>query len=152
MKPPQVDFVSSTHMKKHINIFGKVIKPNTNTIIDKRKQVRIEPRIMRLLMLLYASRGKVVDKNTLINEIWKGTVVTEDSLTKAISKLRQVLDNGQGASVIETIHGVGYLLRKPTLSFQLKQHKTTLVLTSIIVFLVYFMIGSGLVQWAVGRY
>ena len=133
--------------QKHVKIFGKLIESNTNSIHYKGKRLKTEPRIMKLLMLLHASRGKVVKKNELLQAVWKDTVVTDDSLTKAISKLRGVLDNETGPSAIETINGIGYMLRKPTIWFQLRSHGTTIVLTGLVIFLIYVLMGSGLVEW-----
>ncbi len=61
-----------------------------------------------LVALLHRS-GQVVGKDALLHAGWPGRVVSENSLTKAISRLRHVLDDAEGELVC-TAHGYGYRL------------------------------------------
>lgn len=118
-----------------------------NTIHSKGKATRIQPRLILLLKILYQERGKVVRKEVLMKSVWPDTIVTEDSLTKAISKLRSLLDSELKTSSIQTVSGVGYSLRKPRLVQYLKQQRITIALSSVIILLLYVLLGSGIVQW-----
>ena len=138
--------------KKRVRIFGKTIDLEGHTV-QYHKQVRaLQPLLVRLFQTLYENRGQVVSKNELIKRLWPDTIVTGDSLTKAISKLRKVLDYGLSRSVIQTVNGNGYRLRKPSIIFQIKHNLLLISLSATVLFLLYLLLFSGLVQWAIETY
>jgi DNA-binding winged helix-turn-helix (wHTH) protein/tetratricopeptide (TPR) repeat protein len=53
--------------------------------------VKLEPRTMRLLVALAEHAGQVRSTQDLIDEVWRGVVVTDQSLYQAIGELRSVL-------------------------------------------------------------
>jgi TolB-like protein/DNA-binding winged helix-turn-helix (wHTH) protein/tetratricopeptide (TPR) repeat protein len=62
-----------------------------------------------VLLALLGHAGLVVGKDELLHAGWPGRVVSENSLTKAISRLRHVLDDADG-ELLCTSHGYGYRL------------------------------------------
>lgn len=62
-----------------------------------------------LLLLLVEQAGQIVAKDELLNAGWPGRVVAENSLAKAIGKLRQTLGDDH-AELIRSVHGYGYRL------------------------------------------
>lgn len=71
----------------------------------------LEPRLMRLLCLLCAVPGRVLRRESLIEELWPRVVVNENSLTRAVSELRRRLEtDSTDASLIDTIPKTGYRL------------------------------------------
>ena len=62
-----------------------------------------------VLLALLRRSGVVVGKDALLHAGWPGRVVSENSLTKAISRLRQLLDDADG-ELLCTSHGYGYRL------------------------------------------
>lgn len=70
--------------------------------------VDIDRPSVAILALLLADAGKDVDKDRLLEAGWPGRVVHENSLAKAISRLRQAL--GDDGRALETVHGYGYRL------------------------------------------
>jgi Tol biopolymer transport system component/DNA-binding winged helix-turn-helix (wHTH) protein len=71
---------------------------------------RIEGRSMAVLVFLARHAGDVARREELMAEVWRGRIVTDDSLTRAIAQLRQALGD---AAAIETIPKVGYRLKWP---------------------------------------
>ncbi len=59
-----------------------------------------------ILSALLSQAGAAVDKDTLLEAGWPGRVVHENSLAKAIGRLRQAL--GDDGAALETAHGYGY--------------------------------------------
>ncbi len=90
------------------------VLPALNRLEDQRsaKQISIEPRLMHLLCFLAANKGRVVDRDTLVEQLWPRVVVNENSLTRAVSELRKHLRNETATerTVIETIPKKGYRL------------------------------------------
>jgi TolB-like protein/DNA-binding winged helix-turn-helix (wHTH) protein/Tfp pilus assembly protein PilF len=62
-----------------------------------------------VLRCLLAESGRVVSKDRLLQVGWPGRVVSENSLTKAIGRLRQALEDSEG-TLLCTVHGYGYRL------------------------------------------
>ncbi len=73
--------------------------------------VTLEPKVLRVLLLLARRPGEVVTKEELFRDVWEGAFVTEDVLTRAIGELRRVFgDSSAAPHVIETIRKSGYRL------------------------------------------
>ncbi len=77
---------------------------------------RVEAKVMQLLLVLAREPGRVVSRQDLEREVWPGLVVTDDSVTNAVGKLRKALnDSPRKPWVIETIAKSGYRLKvQPT--------------------------------------
>ena len=72
---------------------------------------KLEPRLMRLLCCLAVDPGRTLRRDELIAELWPRVIVTENSLTRAVSELRKHLGAAGGGSVkIETVPKKGYRL------------------------------------------
>jgi DNA-binding winged helix-turn-helix (wHTH) protein len=75
------------------------------------EEVLLPPRVVAVLESLLKRPGKIVPKEDLLASAWEGAFVGEDSLTQAISQLRQVLrDDPQRPTYIQTIPRRGYRL------------------------------------------
>ncbi|WP_125077406.1 tetratricopeptide repeat protein [Pseudoxanthomonas sp. SGT-18] len=66
---------------------------------------------LQVLRHLLRHAGEVVTKDELLEAGWPGRVVAENSLAKAVSRLRAALD---GAAEVRAVHGYGYRLACPT--------------------------------------
>ncbi|MGZ6017324.1 MAG: winged helix-turn-helix domain-containing protein [Phenylobacterium sp.] len=79
--------------------------------------VTLEPRVIQVLVALADRSGQVVSRDELIERCWKGQVVGDNAIQRAISQLRRLAaDVGEPGFEIETIARVGYRLTAPTLS------------------------------------
>lgn len=83
--------------------------------IDARRLVRggcdvhLSPKAFELLRVLVESRPRVLSKTDLLERVWPGVFVSDASLAKVVSKVREAIgDSGDAAPVIRTVHGVGY--------------------------------------------
>ena len=61
-----------------------------------------------VLLALLRHAGEVVTKDELLEAGWPGRVVSENSLAKAVSRLRHAL--GPDGEAIRAVHGYGYRL------------------------------------------
>ncbi len=91
------------------------IDPQQNTLINSSSTNKIEKRLIRVLVVLANNTETVVTKEQLLQQVWQGKVVSDETISVAISKLRKALGcNAKQPSYIETISGVGFrLLVKP---------------------------------------
>jgi DNA-binding winged helix-turn-helix (wHTH) protein/Tol biopolymer transport system component len=88
-----------------------LVEPTLNSLSRPDSTVRLEPKVMQVLVCLAEHPGKLTSKDRLLRSVWPGTFVTEDVLTRAISELRHVLgDDPKQPRFIETIPKGGYRL------------------------------------------
>lgn len=89
------------------------VDPAANELERAGESVRVEPKVMQVLLVL-AERGGVVSREELLSTVWPGVVVGEEALTQAIIKLRRALgDDSRSPSYIQTISKRGYRLIAP---------------------------------------
>lgn len=85
------------------------VAPSRNLLLRGSDQVRLEPRVMDVLVHLADSAGQVVSKQDLMARVWDGRYVTDDVLTVTIYALRKALgDSARRPRYIETVSRRGY--------------------------------------------
>jgi len=82
-----------------------------NQVVNGCVTRHLEPKIMDVLCYLCRHAGQVVTKDRLLNGVWPDTFVSDESLIRAVSKIRQVLsDSACSPRYLETIPKRGYRL------------------------------------------
>jgi DNA-binding winged helix-turn-helix (wHTH) protein len=98
-------------LRPDIRLGPMLVSPARRLIEGPGGYVHVEPLIMQVFLLLLDGAGKVVTRNELFDRCWGGVYVGDDSLNRAIAKVRRV--GGQvapGVFEIETIPRTGYRL------------------------------------------
>ena len=91
-----------------------LVDPANNRIQQDGIINKVEPRAMEVLICLAQKPGQVVSREDLEETVWADRVVTQDSLSTAINKLRKALDDdSRNPSYIETVSKRGYRLIAP---------------------------------------
>jgi DNA-binding response OmpR family regulator len=74
------------------------------------RAVDLSLREVRLLRVFASNPGRVLDRNTLLNECWGVDYLPSSrTLDQHISQLRKKIERDPGRpSIILTVHGVGY--------------------------------------------
>ena len=84
-------------------------EPATFRAFKAGQVISLEPKALRLLLFLIENRGRLIEKEEILDSIWTGTHVTENALTREIGKLRKTLgDDPKSPKYIETVHTRGY--------------------------------------------
>lgn len=92
-----------------IGLGDVIINFERNVIETGDGEVRLEPKVSRLLAALCLSSGKVLARDDLIRSIWDNAAGADQSLTNAISQIRKVLREHVSETVaIETVPKRGY--------------------------------------------
>lgn len=90
------------------------IDPPARRISCGERSEMLEPRVMRVLVALCETPGRVLSRDDLIASCWDGQIVGDKAITRAISLLRQAIDQiGVGTVRIETIAKVGFRILRP---------------------------------------
>lgn len=91
-----------------------LVAPDLNSISCKGTTVRLEPKVMEVLVCLAEHAGETLPKETLFHTVWPDTFVTDDVLTHSISELRRAFeDDAREPHIIQTIPKRGYRLVAP---------------------------------------
>ena len=72
-----------------------------------RQLLSLDRSSYEVLLALLLRAGQVLGKDDLLEAAWPGRVVSENSLAKAISRLRRELGEEAGAP-LQSVHGYGY--------------------------------------------
>lgn len=87
------------------------VDPGMNQISRDGETLKLEARTMRLLMYLAERAGQTIDTNELMDRLWPGTIVTQDSVYQAVASLRKTLrDDAKSPAYIVTVPRRGYRL------------------------------------------
>ena len=73
-------------MESNFQVGDWLVSPKLNSLSSNYKTVRVEPKVMQVLVCL-AETGDVVSKDVLMSRVWADTFVTDDVLTRCISEL-----------------------------------------------------------------
>lgn len=88
-----------------------LVRPETGEIIRDGETLHLEPKSMAVLAYLIERRGEVVSRDELLDAVWPGVHVSDESLTAGIIKVRRALgDDARHPSYVETIPKRGYRL------------------------------------------
>lgn len=88
--------------------------PTDGQLHSKNKQVRLQPRLAKLLAILIANQGTLLSRQQLIESLWPNKAINEDALSRCIAELRATLgDNRTAPSFIETVPKKGYRFIEP---------------------------------------
>jgi len=78
------------------------------------EELYLRPKTYETLLHLIEHHGTIVKKDDLIEYVWSGTIVTENTLTQCIKEIREKLgDNSAHPRFIKTIPKVGYKFIAP---------------------------------------
>lgn len=90
------------------------VQPSLNRLCRGETIVRIEPKLMDVLLVLARRAPEVVSQDELAAAVWPEVFVSESVLTRAIAGLRKALgDDARAPRYIETIAKRGYRLLVP---------------------------------------
>jgi DNA-binding winged helix-turn-helix (wHTH) protein/Flp pilus assembly protein TadD len=78
------------------------------TLLRGGEAIHLRPQSYELLTYLADHRGILISKDQLIEHIWQGRAVGDDSLVQCLRDVRAALGES-GAAVIRTVRGRGYI-------------------------------------------
>lgn len=91
---------------------GFRLDPRVRVLRLRDRPIALAPKSFDLLLLLVERRGRVLERNELIRELWPDTFVEEANVTFQVSTLRKALGE-DGSKWIETVPKHGYRFSAP---------------------------------------
>lgn len=81
----------------------------TRRVTVAGERCELEPKSYRLLTFLIENRERALTKDEIFEQVWSGTAVTDNALTRAVAQIRKALgDDSRQPRYIETVPTVGY--------------------------------------------
>jgi two-component system OmpR family response regulator len=78
------------------------------------EDIPLQPREFRLLEYLLRHAGQVVTRTMLLENVWDYHFDPQTNVIDVhVSRLRSKIDKGQGAQLLHTVRGSGYMIRDP---------------------------------------
>ncbi|MGA2852281.1 MAG: winged helix-turn-helix domain-containing protein [Terracidiphilus sp.] len=83
--------------------------PASGEISREGETIRLEARTLRLLLCLAVHSGEIVSVDALLDQVWTGVNVSQDSVYQAVASLRRLLgDDPRQPTYIATVPRLGY--------------------------------------------
>ena len=100
--------------RQPFRVDGWLVEPRLNRISSNGESHHLEPKTMEVLLFLADHPGQVVGREELFDAVWGSTFVTDNTLSRTVSRLRRALgDDWQNPRYLETISKSGYRLIAP---------------------------------------
>lgn len=95
--------------RKLIHFEGFTLDVSKRGLFRGQARVHLTSKPLETLIVLVENRGLVVEKQEILDAVWKDTFVTEDVLVQAVKEIRPVLeDNKDNPRFIQTVPRQGY--------------------------------------------
>jgi DNA-binding winged helix-turn-helix (wHTH) protein len=92
---------------------GFVLDSKTNELRQGNQPIPLTRQAYQLLVYLLANPDKIHTKDDLIEHVWQGRIVSDNTVDQSISKLRRILNEHQNGDYIETVYGQGIKFVQP---------------------------------------
>jgi TolB-like protein/DNA-binding winged helix-turn-helix (wHTH) protein/Tfp pilus assembly protein PilF len=110
----KIHTIEARIMNAEFKIGEWLVQPSLNTFSGEHATIRVEPKVMEVIVYLAGHAGEVVSKEHIIKSVWADRFVTDEVLTTAICELRKALgDEAKRPRFIQTIPKKGYRLIAP---------------------------------------
>ena len=86
-----------------------VIDAAKRELIAAGTPLRVEPKVLDLLLYLIERRDRVVSKDELVNAVWQGRFISDAAISSSVAAARRALsDDGREQRYLRTAHGRGF--------------------------------------------
>lgn len=91
---------------------GFALDPTRRTLHRGEVEVELRAKCLDFLVCLARNAGRVVTKDELMSTVWPDVVVSDESLTRCVSDIRQALRDAD-QRIVKTVPRRGYVLVAP---------------------------------------
>ena len=117
--------------------------PATGELRRRTDVRRLEPRAARALEMLCDAGGDIVSQEQLIDGVWQGRALSENSVAVVIGQLRKALDDdAREARLIETIPKRGYRLRSGGAEAEGPGRRHTLIVAAMVALVILIAVAA----------
>jgi TolB-like protein/DNA-binding winged helix-turn-helix (wHTH) protein/Tfp pilus assembly protein PilF len=114
---------------------GFALDRTRGCLINSGEPVHLRPQTYRVLEYLVDNSGRLISKDTLIENVWEGRAVTDGAVGKCIEELRSVFGE-EGWQYLQNVRGRGYIFdrnRQPDANTLRETHSEEIDMVRVIV-------------------
>ncbi|MEZ5496817.1 MAG: winged helix-turn-helix domain-containing protein [Gammaproteobacteria bacterium] len=125
---------------------GFTLNDEQKTLSFENKLVALTKKSYQLLLYLLENPNKLVSREDLVEFVWEGRVVTENTIDQCISKLRKSLNSVQEEEYIKSIygHGIQFVPEVKKLSLQNSgnSNKAVILIILAVIAVIVFIVSQ----------
>ena len=94
-----------------LRLGSALVRPSLSEVVVASQTIRLQPRVMQVLVALARADGEVVSRDELLASCWGGLAIGDDAINRCIGRLRRLSEEeAPGAFTIGTLLRIGYRL------------------------------------------
>jgi adenylate cyclase len=94
-----------------LRLGSALVRPSLSELVAGSQTIRLQPRVMQVLVALARADGEVVSRDELLASCWGGLAIGDDAINRCIGRLRRLSEEeAPGAFTIGTLPRIGYRL------------------------------------------
>jgi DNA-binding winged helix-turn-helix (wHTH) protein len=93
----------------HVRFADCELDTDARQLVRGAQEIHLSPKAFELLKVLVEQRPRALSKQELLDKIWPGVFVSDASLARAASEIRDAIaDHSRSDGFLQTVHGFGY--------------------------------------------
>jgi DNA-binding response OmpR family regulator len=101
------------HKGRMIQVVDLEIDTRLRRVTRAGQEITLTPREYTLLEALAAREGQTLTREIILERVWFDEGSLSNTVDVYVGMLRRKIDSGHTVKLIQTVHGVGYVLRGP---------------------------------------
>lgn len=101
------------HRTGAIQVDDLVIDSKAHTVTRAGEPIKLTPREFSLLEALARNEGRTLTREVILESVWNNEESLDNTVNFHITSLRKKVDANFDHKLIHTVHGIGYVLRRP---------------------------------------
>ncbi len=103
-----------TNYVETLSIADLELEPAAHTVTKAGKLLELTSKEFALLEFLLRNKGRVISRTSIIEHVWDMHFDSDTNLVDVfVSHLRKKIEKGNSPRLINSVRGVGYILREP---------------------------------------
>lgn len=102
--------------------FNDFLLRSDNILLKNDQPINLPPKEVSVLRFLIENADKILTKEQIIEKVWNGGIVSDESLTRCIYVIRKMLEQTDKNKYIDTLYGKGYRFICPIVERDISAH------------------------------
>ena len=102
------------HKGRRIVIGDLEVDTQLRRVVRAGREVELSPREYSLLEALATREGQVLTREVILERVWLDEESYSNTVDVCVGTLRKKIDSAHPVKLIQTVHRVGYTLRRPS--------------------------------------
>jgi two-component system copper resistance phosphate regulon response regulator CusR len=101
------------HKTRVVRIADLEVDTSANRVSRGGHEIQLTPREYTLLEALVLNEGRVLTREMIQDRVWRDDESFPNTVNVHVANLRKKIDAEHEVKLIQTVHGLGYTLRRP---------------------------------------